>query len=697
MNRRIFPAIMIAALLLSSAAYRTAAAQERRVAVVIDAARTGAPISPYIYGQFIEHIGDLVNRGLWAEMLDDRKFYHPISSKPVEQRPVRGRRANRWMPIGPDSSVGIDRDHPWAGEQSPVIALAGTEPRGISQAGLALRKGKAYTGRIVLSASAAATVTVTLVWGSAPGERQSLKWNAAGPYTTYPLKFIAQGNTDEGRIEIAATGQGAVHIGAVSLMPADNIRGFRPEIVNLLKQQRSGMYRFPGGNFLSAHDWRNAIGDPDRRPPTWDPVWSAVQPNDVGTDEFLALCDLLGVDAFISVNAGFGDARSAAEEVEYVNGSPDTPMGKLRAANGHPAPYHVKWWGIGNEMYGSWQFGHMTLSQYVIKHNMFAKAMRRVDPTITLLATGATPDEMTIYGLSLRITGKLIPDYGSDADWTGGLFTHCFENVDVMSEHFYSYAGQRFDHASGVRPGPFNRADYMVKVDEPLVEWARRPANRVRGKVEHYDEYLRRIPALKTRRIPMAIDEWAYSGAGNNLKGSLANAMVLQEMFRHSDLIKMAGHTMGTAAIEYNATEAALNTTGRLFKLYRDHFGVTPVALDGNSPVPAPLYPVGADQPKLNAGSPTYPVDVMAALTSDGRFLTVAVVNPTESAQVLDLSVKGITLRSSGRVWVMTGPNLTAATGLSRQEVQVSESPINTPQALSVAPISITIYAFERQ
>jgi alpha-L-arabinofuranosidase len=196
----------------------------------------------------------------------------------------------------------------------------------------------------------------------------------------------------------------------------------------------------------------------------------------------------------------------------------------------------------------------------------------------------------------------------------------------------------------------------------------------------------------------MAIDEWAYTGAGNNLKGSLANAMVLQEMFRHSDLIRMAGHTMGTAAIEYNATEAALNTTGLLFKMYRDHFGATAVPVDGNSPVPPPLYPVGADQPKVNAGSPTYPVDVTAALTTDGRFLTVAVVNPTESAQRVDLSVKGIALRGRGRVWVMTGPNLTAATGLNRQEVQVSESPIDeTPKTLSVAPIGISIYEFDKQ
>src|SRR5207248_11804772 len=141
-----------------------------------------------------------------------------------------------------------------------------------------------------------------------------------------------------------STGQGSFHIGAVSVMPADNIKGFRPDTVGLLKQQRSGMYRFPGGNFLSAHEWRDAIGDPDRRPPRWDPVWSAVQPNDVGTDEFMTLMGLLGVDPYMNVNAGFGDEWSAAQLVEYANGLETTPMGRLRAANGHPEPYHIKWW-----------------------------------------------------------------------------------------------------------------------------------------------------------------------------------------------------------------------------------------------------------------------------------------------------------------------------------------------------------------
>ncbi len=692
MSRKSPPVVLLAAVLTASAFAQTSGTPQRHIVVSVDAGKTRDRISPYLYGQFIEHIGDLVNRSVWAEMLDDRKFYYPINSEnpaPPAQGPQRGRRQNRWRPIGPDSAVVMDRDQPYAGEHTPLVKLAGAGPRGIQQAGLVLRKPGTYSGRIVLAGEPGVSVTVSLVWGPGPSERQTIP--IAGlqtAYSKFPFHLTAGGDTDDGRIEIAATGAGSLHIGAVSLMPADNVRGFRRDTTSLLKQLRSGMYRFPGGNFLSAHDWRDAIGDPDRRPPRWDPVWSALQPNDVGTDEFLTLCELLGVDAFISVNAGFGDARSAAELVEYVNGAVDTPMGRLRAANGHPAPYNVKWWGIGNEMYGPWQFGYMALKQYVIKHNMFAKAMRAVDPSIALLGTGATPDEMTVNGIALRLTGKVVADYGSDADWTGGLIANCLDSIDVMSEHYYSYDQERFDLSQNKR----------IPVEEPLVDAAHRPANRLRGKVEAYEEYARRFPALKSRRLQIAIDEWALTRLPSNLKQTLANALVFHEMFRHTDLIRMAGHTMGTSSIEYNATDAALNTTGLLFQLYRDHFGTVPVEVDGNSPPPATRYPVGGDQPKVNAGSPTYPVDVSAAFTGDGSLLTIAVVNPTESIQELDLNIKGVDLRGKGRRWRLTGPGIDAATGLSRHEVQVVETPVSeVPKTLQAAPISIDLYEFERR
>jgi alpha-N-arabinofuranosidase len=107
---------------------------------------------------------------------------------------------------------------------------------------------------------------------------------------------------------------------------------------------------------------------------------------------------------------------------------------------------------------------------------------------------------------------------------------------------------------------------------------------------------------------------------------------------------------------------------------------------------------VGADQPKVNAGSPTYPVDVSAALTSDGKFLTVAVINANESAQAFDLGIRGIALSGKGRMWRMTGDSLNAATGLGRNEVRIVETPLTeTPKALTIAPISIDIYELERR
>ena len=120
---------------------------------------------------------------------------------------------------------------------------------------------------------------------------------------------------------------------------------------------------------------------------------------------------------YITVNAGFGDAWSAAQFVEYVNGAVTTPMGRLRAANGHPQAYKVKFWGIGNEPWGEWQLGFMPVAQFELKYNLFAKAMRKVDPTIKLIAPGAMPDAMTGSKQAKRLNGQIVPDYLSP----GGL------------------------------------------------------------------------------------------------------------------------------------------------------------------------------------------------------------------------------------------------------------------------------------
>jgi alpha-N-arabinofuranosidase len=484
---------------------------------------------------------------------------------------------------------------------------------------------------------------------------------------------------------------GSFHVGAVSLMPADNIEGFRAEVIAALKQLHSGVYRFPGGNFVSAYEWRNGVGEMDKRPSIYDPVWRAVQPNDVGTDEFLTLCRLLGVDPYITVNAGFGDAWSARELVEYTNGAVTTPMGKWRAANGHPQPYHVKLWGIGNEPWGDYQMGAMSTEQFALKHDMFAKAMRKVDPSITLIAGGAMPDVMTGANQSKRIGGKFVPDYLSTADWSGYMLAHCLDNIDMLSEHYYSASNMHTDLKleKKVNIGP-----------QSLIEWERAPATQVRVKYEHYQEYLKLIPGLRAKPVPIAIDEWAYMGGGpNSYKVIPAYAWAFHEMFRHSDLFQLGAFTFATAMMSETRTEAELNPTGLLFKMYRDHFGVIPVEVSGDSPQPKPLYPAGGDQPAVNPGSDTYPLDVSAALSEDRKTLTFAVLNPSDAKQSMKLAVNGAKLARAGQMWQMAPSSVDAVVAVGKKpEVAVEEHPLGAvPETIEAPPFSVSIYSYPLQ
>jgi alpha-N-arabinofuranosidase len=664
-------------------------AQAQPIRATIDAGKTGEPISEYVYGQFIEHIGGIINNGIWSEMLDDRKFYYPVTAQPATNSAARGRLAmRRWNVIGPAESVVMDANAPYVGAHTPLVKLDGAGLCGIQQTGLVVRKGKAYTGRIVLGGDPGAKVAISLVWGTNPDGRQTVRVGKLNSgYAKFPLKFMAQADSGDARLEVVGTGNGSFRIGAVSLMPADNLQGFRREVVAALKQLRSGVYRFPGGNYVSGYEWTDAIGDPDRRPPRWDYAWSVVQPNDVGTDEFMTLCRLLNVEPYITVNAGFGDAHSAAQWVAYCNAPATTTLGKLRAANGHPEPYGVKFWGIGNEAWGEWQLGAMSLKQFEVKNNLFAEAMRQADPAIKLVGSGAMPDAMTGSKQSLRISGKLIPDPLGPADWTGGLFANCLSNMDLISEHFYSYNNQRFDLEKGDRA--------PTDPGEPLVDWMRRPANHVRAKYEAYQDYLERIPALKSKPVPINLDEWAYSGLpANSYKVVPAYAWVFHEMFRHSDLFRMAGFTFATSLISADRTDAVLNPAGLLFKLYRDHFGTLPVEVDGQSPQPAPKHPPGGEEPKVNAGSDTFPLDVAAALATDRKALTVAVINPTESEQRLDLVVKGINLAGQGLLWRMAPKDLNATivVGQTPQVEVESHSLDAVPKAVTIAPFSVNLY-----
>jgi alpha-L-arabinofuranosidase len=703
--------------MLSLATVLTGTSAAQPVAATIDATRTGQAITKLMFGGFMEPATTQV----WAEILSDRKFFNEINSKPAAA-PTGGfgRRGpqRRWTPVGADEFVTMDRKSAYVGEWSPAIRLEPATLHGISQSGITLRAGCSYTGRVVLAGGTGAKVEVSLVWGPNPGDRQTIAVPAlSAGYAKIPLKFTAKADTADGRLEITGTGSGTFHIGVASLMPADNVSGFKAASIRLLKEQGISIARWPGGNFVSAYDWRDGIGDADKRPPRRELAWNGMESNDMGIDDFMTFCRLIGAEPYIAVNSGFGDAHSAAEEIEYVNGPATSRQGQVRAANGHAAPYGVKIWGIGNEMYGPWQWGHMAVTQYPEKHNLIVKAMKKVDPAIKVIASSATPEELSWTYIENRQLGtfpgreqvneKVPFGFGGKDDWTGALLEHSADYIDYLGEHFYGYPNLAID----------GEKQAFMESDDPIVDRVRRMSNKVQMKFEAWDEYLKRMPALKGKDIKFAFDEWAprnraVSSSGgapvvaNAMLNPMTNALVYHEFFRHSNMVGLGVATGGMGTLAFDATGEAIGyrMDGLVIKLLHDRFaGALPVAVGGNSPQHAIKGALGVDLPVHPSGSPTYPIDVFAALSADRKKLEVSIVNPSDKAQDCDLNLVGVQTSGAVRVWQLTAPAGAAPVqagpgrgGFSGPPATMAESSLPQPPRRLTAPSSsITVYEFE--
>jgi alpha-N-arabinofuranosidase len=603
------------------------ATRELKPQAVIETTRRRPPLSKYVYGQFIEHLGRCIYGGIWAEMLEDRKFYYDVGAK-----------ESPWKTAGNPTTVLMNPIEAYVGTRSPEVRLRGNAtPGGIAQEGLGLVAGKAYTGRIVLAGSpAAAPIRVTLVWGDATADRQTVAFSEIGhAYRTYQLSFTARADTDRGRLEIAGAGGGAFRVGTVSLMPADNVQGFRADTLQLLRELNAPVYRWPGGNFVSGYNWREGVGDRDRRPPRKNPAWQGVEHNDVGIHEFMALCELIGAEPYISVNSGFGDAAMAADEVEYVNGAPSTPMGRLRAANGHEQPFNCNWWSVGNEMYGNWQLGHMTVGDYVRKHNEFAAAMKAKDPAIRLVGVGEV------------------------GQWDETMLAGAGPQMDLVSEHFYCQES----------PG--------------LLAHVAQIPNQIRRISDAVRKYRQTLPALAGQDLRIAMDEWNYwygphlygeLGTRYFLKDALGIAAGFNEYARQSDLVFMANYAQTVnviGAIKTTKTAAALDATGVVLKLYREHFGAIPVEVRG---APEPL-------------------DVAAAWKDDNTSLVLSIVNPTAEPQTLALQFAGIKLPAMGHLWRIAGHDPKAFNEPGKPPaITVQETAAERlPKAWVVPPLSISL------
>jgi alpha-N-arabinofuranosidase len=212
--------------------------------------------------------------------------------------------------------------------------------------------------------------------------------------------------------------------------PLSDARGFRKDVLALLRELRLGVLRWPGGNFVSNYHWADGIGPVDQRPRRPELAWGGEESNRFGTDEFIAYCAELGTDPYICLNMGTGTLEEALAWIEYCNGTGETEWARRRRG----APFRVRYWGLGNEMYGDWQVGALSAEEYVRTATRWARAIRMLDPEAVLISCGMTGwtewDRVVIDGMAGLVDLHSIHLYtGSDDYWTNVLGPHQAERA----------------------------------------------------------------------------------------------------------------------------------------------------------------------------------------------------------------------------------------------------------------------------
>ena len=587
--------------------------------IAVDVSKPGPAISPYIYGQFIEHLGRCIRDGIWAEKLRDRKFLlEPAKSA--------------WQTVKPDGAA-CDVFHDTAGAYGGQHAMAvwvrdAKGGRcGVRQDGIGLLEGKEYVGYAIVArpgtgsqqpteaARGTAPVEVRLAWGAGADDGQSVILNDVGSaYKKFALRFKAGATTDAASLCVTMSAPGYLWVACLSLMPADNVKGMRADTLELLRKLNSPIYRWPGGNFVSGYNWKDAIGDRDRRPARWERAWNDVEDNDFGLDEFITFCREIKTEPMIVVNTGLGSVQDAADEVEYANGAAGadarttTRWGGERAKNGGAQACSVVWWGIGNEMYGGWQLGNVPVERYAVRHNAFVQAMRAVDPKIKVIAVGAP--------------GK----------WNDLILGGSAANMDLLSMHHYTERKFKV---------PLSPQD-AEKFEAGFVNYSASVLNGVRGLIADMRKRLGKDPKIDA--IKLCIDEWGIVREWNPAPDSvgvgafehyytMGDAVVvgraLHELLRSADLVGIAmwPQTVNViGAIKTTRNHACMDAVGHVLTLYRAR-------------VNGALVPLVVQAPGLSAAGTAAPqttVDAVAAFDKQSGALTLGLINfsPKDDAAV---------------------------------------------------------------
>ena len=409
---------------LVATGFAAAGAEPATETIRIDATTPGPIIAPLLFSYNLEHTRYAMWKGLSAELLANRKFAgKSVADGWKEAKIVRGAGGSdgvvaRWQAVGkPAAQFAPDTTGPYVGKQSQRIQIAAAGARdGIAQGDLAVEAGVQYAARFQLKAERLLKVSARLC--DASGQKEYACQSMAvepGAWRSWGFTFRAPQTDLQARLEITFGGPGTLWVGSASLLRADSFHGMRCDVIARLKEITVPLLRWPGGNFTRDYRWKEGLLPVDQRPPIaagWHetlPFTDNYDFHEVAIDEYIALCRELGAAPCITLTMGIAEGpQEAADWVEYCNGSARTRWGKIRAERGHPEPYRVKYWTIGNEVWGEWMGpAFYTLPAYAAALKQYAAAMRKVDPSLVLIASGVGPG----------YDKQLIEQAGTPFDW----------------------------------------------------------------------------------------------------------------------------------------------------------------------------------------------------------------------------------------------------------------------------------------
>ena len=290
--------------------------------------------------------------------------------------------------------------------------------------------------------------------------------------------------------------------------PTADEKGFRRDVLALVKELGTTVIRYPGGNFVSGYNWEDGVGPAESRPARLDLAWFSTEPNSFGTNEFMDWCNAAAVEPMMAVNLGTRGGDAARNLVEYCNHPGGSAWSDLRRGHGWDKPHDIKLWCLGNEMDGPWQMEHKSAAAYGAVAREAAKMMRWVDPTIELAVCGSS--------------GRNMPSFGQ---WEDTVLEDTFDHVDYISLHTY-LNNYRQDTASFLAS-----PDLMDRFIEEVVSLADAVAAKRRS----------------NKRVMLSFDEWNIwyrtrrTRADRVREGWPVAPPILEEIYTMEDALAFGG------------------------------------------------------------------------------------------------------------------------------------------------------------